>query len=295
MSTQQIFDEISVNQSKTIYDSQSSIGGDLVLFDKFEDVPILSESRRMNGVFVALCLEGSARYTVDTKEQMVRKNDVIIISKGQVVGDYMLSRDCRGLAILASWRFYQEVIRDVKELATLIYLSVNRPVYNLEPATIEMFVAYFRQIKQHVDDAVHQYREAVVKMLMRALIYDMGNVIFRIQHRDGAKHQSRSTQVFFDFIALLEKNFRQERRVSWYASELGLSPKYLSETIKQVSQRTPNDWIDNFVVTELRLLLNNTSKSIKQIAEEMNFANQSFLGKYFKENVGLSPTDYRKT
>lgn len=295
MSTQQIFDEISVNQSKTIYDVQSSIGSDLVLFDKFEDVPILSESRRMNGVFVALCLEGSARYTVDTKEQMVRKNDVIIISKGQVVGDYMLSRDCRGLAILASWGFYQEVIRDVKELATLFYLSVNRPVYNLESATVEMFVAYFRQIKQHVDDVEHQYREAVVKMLIRALIYDMGNVIFRIQHRDGAKHQSRSTQVFFDFIALLEQNFRQERRVSWYAGELGLSPKYLSETIKQVSQRTPNEWIDNFVVTELRLLLNNTSKSIKQIAEEMNFANQSFLGKYFKENVGLSPTDYRKT
>ena len=289
-----IFNEISVSQSKTIYDVQSCIGSDLALFDKFEDVPILSESRRMNGVFVALCLEGSARYTVDTKEQLVHKNDVIIISKGQVVGDYMLSRDCRGLAFLASYGFYQEVIRDVKELATLFYLSVNRPVYNLEEETATMFADYFRLIKQRVDDARHQYREAVVKMLIRSLIYDMGNVIFRLQHRKGAKPQTRSEHVFFDFIALLEKNFRRERRVSWYASQLGLSPKYLSETIKQVSQRTPNDWIDNFVITELRLLLSNTSKSIKQIAWEMNFANQSFFGKYFKENVGMSPTEYRK-
>ena len=289
-----MFNEISVNQSKTIYDVQSCIGSDLVLFDKFEDVPILTESRRMNGVFVALCLEGSARYTVDTKEQLVRKNDVIIISKGQVVGDYMLSRDCRGLAILASTGFYQEVISDVNELATLFFLSFSRPVYNLEESTVQMFANYFHVIKNRVDNTEHQYREAVVKTLMRSLIYDMGNVIFRLQHREGNRPKNRSERVFFDFIALLEKNFRVERRVGWYAKQLGISPKYLSETVKQASKRTPNDWIDNYVITELRLLLSNSSKSIKQIAEEMNFVNQSFFGKYFKENVGVSPTEYRK-
>lgn len=42
-------------------------------------------------------------------------------------------------------------------------------------------------------------------------------------------------------------------------------------------------------------MLRNTTKSIKQIAEEMNFPNQSFLGKYFKEHVGMSPSQYRKT
>ncbi len=294
MTSKKLFNEISVNQSKTIYDVQSCIGSDLALFDKFEDVPILTESRRMNGVFVALCLEGSARYTVDTKEQLVRKNDVIIISKGQVVGDYMLSRDCRGLAILASTGFYQEVISDVNELATLFFLSFSRPVYNLEESTVEMFANYFHVIKNRVDNTEHQYREAVVKTLMRSLIYDMGNVIFRLQHRDGNRPKTRSERVFFDFIALLEKNFRVERRVGWYAKQLGISPKYLSETVKQASKRTPNDWIDNYVITELRLLLSNSSKSIKQIAEEMNFVNQSFFGKYFKENVGVSPTEYRK-
>ena len=45
---------------------------------------------------------------------------------------------------------------------------------------------------------------------------------------------------------------------------------------------------------ELRVLLKNTSKSIKEIAQEMHFPNQSFLGKYFKEHVGVSPSEYRK-
>ena len=64
--------------------------------------------------------------------------------------------------------------------------------------------------------------------------------------------------------------------------------------VKVASRRTPNDWIDDYVTLELRVLLRNTNKNIKEITEEMNFPNQSFLGKYFKEHVGIGPSAYRK-
>ena len=41
-------------------------------------------------------------------------------------------------------------------------------------------------------------------------------------------------------------------------------------------------------------ILDENEKSIKEITEYMNFPNQSFLGKYFKEHVGMSPSEYRK-
>ena len=56
-----------------------------------------------------------------------------------------------------------------------------------------------------------------------------------------------------------------------------------------------NEWIDNYVTLELRVLLKDSTKSIKEIAEELNFPNQSFLGKYFKEHVGMPPSEYRKS
>jgi AraC-like DNA-binding protein len=92
----------------------------------------------------------------------------------------------------------------------------------------------------------------------------------------------------------VERNFRVERRVGWYAEQLCITPKYLSETVKQVSRRTPNEWIDNYVTLEVRVLLKNSTMSIKEIAQTLNFPNQSFLGKFFKEHVGMSPSDYRK-
>ena len=97
------------------------------------------------------------------------------------------------------------------------------------------------------------------------------------------------------FIGLVEKHFKVERRVTWYALQLHMTPKHLSETIKKVSRQTPGEWIDNYVVMELRVQIKNSRKSIKQIAMDMNFPSQSFMGKYFKEHVGMSPTEYRRS
>jgi AraC-like DNA-binding protein len=46
---------------------------------------------------------------------------------------------------------------------------------------------------------------------------------------------------------------------------------------------------------EIRVLLKNTTKSIKEIADAVNFPNQSFLGKFFKEHMGMSPSEFRKS
>ncbi len=286
-------EEVSVEQSKTIYDVQSCIGNDLVLFDRFEDVPILGEAHRMNGVFVALCLDGTASYTVDDQVRAIQKNDILIISKGQMIGNYHLSPDCRGLAYLCSYRFFQEVIFNAQEISMLFFLSLARPIYNLDNETARLFVDYFQMVKQRVDDKNHQFRSDVVKSLIKSFIYDMGNVVWRYRQNSTHQRKSRAETVFFDFIDLVEKNFLHERRVSWYGKQLGISPKHLLEMVKFVSLRTPNEWIDNYVVAELRVQLSSTAKSIKQIADDMHFSSQSFLGKYFKEHVGISPTDYR--
>ena len=126
------------------------------------------------------------------------------------------------------------------------------------------------------------------------MIYDLSNGIYRFQQMER-KDCSRAESIFRDFIQLVARNFKEERRVGWYAQQLCITPKYLSETIKQMSHRTPNEWIDHYVLIEIRVLLKNTTKSIKEITMEMNFPTQSFLGKFFREHMGMSPSDYRKS
>ena len=97
------------------------------------------------------------------------------------------------------------------------------------------------------------------------------------------------------FMKLVEDNFREQRKMSWYGEQLNITPKYLYGVVKQVSHRTPTDWIDDYVTLEIKLLLKNSTYSIKEIAQALHFSSQSFLGKYFKDRVGVSPKDYRKS
>ena len=81
--------------------------------------------------------------------------------------------------------------------------------------------------------------------------------------------------------------------MQWYAKEMNITPKYLSEVISATSRRSPNEWIDKFVTAEMRSLLRHTDMRMGEIAQRLGFTSQSFFGKYFKENVGISPSDYR--
>lgn len=284
--------DVNVSRAKMLGNS-GSIENEILLLDKLNEAPIPQEPRRMEIIVVALCLKGKAQYTIDTQEQMVKRNDVLIITDRHILDNFMASPDLEGLAIILSVEFFRAAIQKVSDFSSLFLFSKDHPVVSLSQAEADIFVSYFNMLKEKMADTEHRYRRDLVRTILLAMFYDLSNVIFRIQHRSDT-HQTRADILFTRFIHLLEKNYKHERRVGWYAEQMCITPKYLSETIKQVSKRTPNEWIDNYVMLEIRVLLKNTTKSIKQIAQEMHFPNQSFLGKFFKEHVGMSPSEYRK-
>lgn len=265
----------------------------LVLTDRISDAPIPTEPTRLNFILMALCRRGRAQYSIDTREQQVRPGDLLFISEGHIVDNYMASPDFECLCIMVSTEFYHGFVQNVKNVSSLLLFSTKNPVVSLTAREIQVYGNYYQTIREKMGHTEHHYRTQLVKALLLAMFYDMSNVIWRME-QETQKTQSRADALFARFIVLLEQNFRRERRVAWYAEQLCITPKYLSEIVKHVSKRTPNEWIDNYVILEIRVLLKNSTKAIKEIAEGMNFPNQSFFGKYFREHMGVSPSEYRK-
>ena len=265
----------------------------LVLTDQIAHASISREPQRLNFILMALCRKGKATYSIDTREQTVLPGDLFFISERHIIDNFEASDDFDCLCIMLSTQFYHGFVQNVKNVSSLLLFSMNNPVVSLTKQEIQTYENFFMVIRENIADENHHYRKELVQALLLAMFYDMSGVIYRIE-QSSAKKQSRSDVIFARFIALLQENFRKERRVGWYASQLEITAKYLSEVVKNVSKRTPNEWIDSYVVLEIRVLLKNSPKSIKEITEELNFPNQSFLGKYFKEHVGVSPSEYRK-
>ena len=291
MPKQQIVDA-SLEMAKT-WGNATYMDEGLVLTDCIADAPIPCEPKRMNFILMAMCKKGKAQYSIDTRKQTVLPGDLLFISERHILDNYMSSPDFECQCIMVSTQFYHGFVQNTKNVSSLLLFSMNNPVVHLTPREIQTYTNYYLAIREKMSNTGHHYRTELVKALLLAMFYDMSGVIYRIE-QNSDKAQTRADVIFAQFIRLLEEHFRTERRVSWYAEKLCITPKYLSEIVKGVSKRTPNEWIDSYVVLEMRVMLKNTDKNIKQIAKELHFPNQSFLGKFFKEHVGVSPTEYRK-
>ena len=272
----------------------SHIGNDIVLVDDFSRMPLPEETGCMQCLLLAVCLKGTVRYTVDATERTVHENDLIIISNNQKTSNAWLSADCKGIGIILSYDFFHEIVKNIHEMSSLFIFARFHPVYALQPEEAARIVTYYDLIKKKVDDTGHHFQKETVQSLIATMIYDLSNALYRAQNTAGYRSTS-AEKIFTEFMRLVEANFREHRKPAWYGQQLCITPKYLYGTVKAVSNITPTDWIDNYVTREIKLMLKNTTKSIKEIAQEMNFSSQSFLGKYFKERTGMSPKDYRQS
>ena len=266
---------------------------DILLIDQIGKMRMPDEARQTNFILIALCTAGHVDFRMDMQHMHVEAGDMVASSEHHIIDNYSASDDVEGMCFMVSMRLFHEIIQNVSDVSALFLYSHTYPVIRLKERDKAVFTEYFNIIRKKLNDGKSLFRHNLIRTLMLAMFYDLSNVVYHFQdHSD--RRQTRADSIFTQFIKLVEENCRKERRVSWYAQQLCITPKYLSEMVKSASKRTPNDWIDNYVMSEIRVMLKCSSASIKDIAKEMNFPNQSFLGKYFKEHAGVSPSRYRK-
>lgn len=269
-----------------------AIDTDILFWDRMNEPPANGGPMRMGFLLVSLCTEGTASLTIDAQKCVIESNDIILIPEGHVIDEYEVSPDFNGLCMMMTTSFFYDTMRNVSDLSSMLLLSRTHPVVRLAQRETDIYKSYFELLKAKTADRANRFRRHVVQALIQAMFYDLGGTVFKAQ---AAKdRQPRADAIFANFIMLVEQNFKSERRVAWYADRMCISPKYLADSIKSASKCTPNEWIDKYVIFEIKLRLRNTAKSIKEIATEMSFPNQSFFGKFFKEHTGVSPTEYRK-
>ena len=85
-----------------------------------------------------------------------------------------------------------------------------------------------------------------------------------------------------------------EHQVPFYTEQLCITSRYLYEiTTQYMNGKTPKQLIDEQLIAEAKVLLNEPQLSVTEIAEQLHFADQSYLSRFFKKNTGISPKEFR--
>jgi AraC-like DNA-binding protein len=142
---------------------------------------------------------------------------------------------------------------------------------------------------------VHQkdYHRPTASALVAALMHHYDR-LFNQQADYLAATRSREQTVFDRFIQLVNQHCREQHQISYYAERMCLTERYLGTIIRQTSGTTAKDWIDRALVTQAKVLLRHSDKSVLQISEELNFPNPAFFSKYFKRLTGTTPLGYKQ-
>ena len=96
------------------------------------------------------------------------------------------------------------------------------------------------------------------------------------------------------FMRLVEQSDGRIRKVDDFANQLNVTPKYLSTLLKETMNRRPSEVIQLFTAKAIVRRLRFTDMTMQEIANDLNFPNASFFGKYVKEHLGMPPLEYRK-
>lgn len=158
----------------------SHIDNDLLMFDNLDDIPIPDRACRTDNIIIGLGLQGNSVCIANTIEHTVDEDCAIIIPHGQVIDKYQPRTGAKGICIMMSRGFFNELMKDIHDMSMLIIFSRSHPVFKLEEDERRHVVNYFNLIKEKVDDEGNMFRKDVARHLIAAMICELGNAINRI-------------------------------------------------------------------------------------------------------------------
>lgn len=143
-------------------------------------------------------------------------------------------------------------------------------------------------------DTGNDHRHQIIVNLIQSFylaFYD------KVRDRIGERQKTYSStgdKLIKGFWRLLLEHYREHRPVRWYASQLCVSERHLSQTFRTLANTSPKQAIDDYIILEIKIQLRSTHDTVQQIADHLNFSDQSVMGRFFKGKTGMSPLEYRK-
>ena len=283
----------------TEMDMVSFIKGEIVLSDNME-IPFSEPLEQMpqndfpvqaGMSMVLFCLQGELHVRISLKEYTLRPDMFCVIITGMIFEVLSISNDFRGFMIATRTNF-MPVTEKTTQVMSFYKCLQSRHCFVLEEKEVMAFVGVYHSIKATLQELDHPYRIPMLQSYVQILYYRMLPIVLKEEESRSKYSHTRQEEIFQRFIGEVEKHYRKERSVKFYADLLCISPKYLSTVIYKISQQLAGEWIDAYVILEAKTLLKSGRLTIQQISEQLNFSNQSFFGKFFKRCAGMSPKEY---
>lgn len=228
-------------------------------------------------LFTKLLLIRKGTATVVINEQDERKtlnaDSLLVMTSRHVINEIELTPDFEAECVLVDtdmvdentiYHLTEEKHKSVSDVFNIIHNIVRHQHIN----KVEMIQSMFN----------------VLRLILEELPYEERSISHDFKHKK---------EVYEIFLHHLYRNFRKERQIRFYASNMNVSTAYLSRLVKEISGSTINEHVTSLIYKEACNLLSHSDMSIGEIADALSFSDQSALTNFFKMRANMTPLAYR--
>ncbi|AEE48462.1 transcriptional regulator, AraC family [Haliscomenobacter hydrossis DSM 1100] len=233
--------------------------------------------------FILFFQEGGGKQQVDNEIYELNANDVLFIREGHLNAIKSITSSTVGYFLYVDSTHLHQIFGNSILLNRLTF----NPKHSISPKDMEWLCNCCELIMGSGKNNDLKFEEISVS-LMSAVVQKLAQ--FWPKSFSTTNRQSEITMLFKE---LLYDNFLTNREVGFYAQELTISENYLTRCVKTVTQRSPKQHINEMVIFYSKILLQDFSKDIAQVAFELNFLDPSYFGRLFKELTNQSPSEFR--
>ncbi|MGZ8536694.1 MAG: helix-turn-helix domain-containing protein [Flavisolibacter sp.] len=245
--------------------------------------------RQFNLLYIFL--EGVHDVYLGADYRWLQPNDLVIVPENMVYASKNVN-NCVGYCMHFKTEFIQPILQK-QFIHEFGYFDMeSEHVINVTEEESKLIQQSFRDIITEYERFSPE-KEQLLKNYIHILLLRLRD-IYRPHAKQINETASHATKIANQFKHLLQKNFIEVRKVEQYASMMHISPKHLSDLVKEATGKTPRQLINDVILLESKVLLGSTDKSITAIAHELHFEDQSHFSHFIKQQTGFSPVELRK-
>ena len=260
--------------------------------------PIQSPSFRTNYYAFLLIEDGSGSYKIDEHEFELTPLSFYFTTPGHLKS-FNIMKPWSGYMITFTEAFFLKYYNGEMTHDFPFLVNETVPVMQLPINKFAELKEMIRTMKMNYEQ-FSQYKYQIIIGQLSAFLFKTKELL--LTHHVSIEGNTRSIQMFNKFRQLVDQNMRDlmagkvsnVKLVKEYAAEINVHPNHLSNTIKEESGKSANEWVKERTVSEIKGLLVNSQLSITEITHLFGFSSQTHFSRYFKASSGQTPSQYRK-
>lgn len=231
--------------------------------------------------FLVFLQSGHFTQQVGTQTVNVESPAILWILNGGITSIREISEQIDGYFLLIK----EQTVNTIYDKKDSLNLFTIDPVLNLSDADKNWFNALLKLMEKELKK--NQPTKRVTHGLLQALLFKV------LDCSDSSKSLTHTDQVAIEFKQLVQRHFKEEQGVSFYANKLAVSENYLNRCVNSVFNKSTKQVITEIRILQSQLLLWDVSKDVSEIGYELNFNDPSYFSRVFKKVTGQTPSEYR--